>query len=296
MNTLMNNDLLKIEKEIVSMKNRVAQDLIQIGQKLIDAKRLVPHGEWSVWLSEKVGFSQRTANNLMRVAKELGENSQSLSNLEATKLYMLLELPSEERDVFIQENDLKTISTREMQRKIQSYKRNKNHFWNIVDKDYDPNIYDILVDDLKPFPNHAEFFWDITGKEWLNFIQSVDKDGIIVPIIITRDNMIVSGHQRVRACKDLGIESIPARYLYTNKSDEKLEDILLKTFITSNMFTGSCVFWLACAWQELYFGQIEKYEEYIKKFIEYDDSKYKEWLDNTREKRAEIKARKHALQ
>ena len=72
MNTLMNNDLLKIEKEIVSMKNRVAQDLIQIGQKLIDAKRLVPHGEWSVWLSEKVGFSQRTANNLMRVAKELG--------------------------------------------------------------------------------------------------------------------------------------------------------------------------------------------------------------------------------
>ena len=217
MKTLMNNDLLIIEKEIVSMKNRVAQDLIQIGQKLIDAKRLVPHGEWSAWLSEKVGFSQRTANNLMRVAKELGENSQSLSNLEATKLYMLLELPSEERDTFIQENDLKTISTREMQRKIQSYKRNKNHFWNIVDKDYDPNTYDIPVDDLKPFPNHAEFFWDITGKEWLNFIQSVDENGIIVPIIITRDNMIVSGHQRVRACKDLEIESIPARYLYTNK-------------------------------------------------------------------------------
>lgn len=99
MDTLMNNDLVKIEKEIVAMKNKVAQDLIQIGQKLIDAKCLVPHGKWGIWLSEKVGFSQRTANNLMRVAKELGGNSQSLSNLEATKLYMLLELPSEERDV-----------------------------------------------------------------------------------------------------------------------------------------------------------------------------------------------------
>ena len=60
---------------------------------------MISHGEWGEWLNDKVGFSQRTASNLMRIAKELG-NSQAISDLEATKIYMLMELPVEERERF----------------------------------------------------------------------------------------------------------------------------------------------------------------------------------------------------
>lgn len=89
----MNTELQRLEKEIITLKNQTAENIILMGQKFIEAKKLVPHGKWGNWLEEKIGFSQRTANQFMRIAQEYGSNSQAISNLEATKIYLLMELP-----------------------------------------------------------------------------------------------------------------------------------------------------------------------------------------------------------
>ena len=94
-----NEKLERIENEIITLKNQTAENMILMGQKFIEAKDLVSHGEWGKWLENKIGFSQRTANQLMRIAKEYSANSQAISNLEATKIYLLLELPMEEREI-----------------------------------------------------------------------------------------------------------------------------------------------------------------------------------------------------
>lgn len=285
---IVNMELEKIEQEIITLKNQTAENIILMGQKFIEAKKLVPHGGWGRWLEDKVGFSQRTANQFMRIAQEYGSNSQAISNLEATKIYLLMELPVEERENFVNQNDLQNMSTRDMKKKLKEYKRN-SEIWKIVDKVQDGKNYNVSVKDLKPFPNHEKYFWNMKGKNYVNFLQSIESSGVICPILITRDNMIISGHQRVRACKDLGIEIIPATYLCCeNPRNSSLNDILLQEFITSNMHTRSSVFYLACAWEQLYFGDSEKAKYYMDKFVSEGEQIDKEMEDWCKRKRAEI--------
>lgn len=279
----------QIENEIISLRNQTAQNLIKIGLKLIDAKNMIGHGEWGEWLNNKVGFSQRTASNLMRIAKELG-NSQAISDLEATKIYMLMELPVEERENFVKQNNLKDMSTREMKKIMKQYKRNGEGIYKVIDKIKDEKCHEIEVDKLNPFPNHENYFWDIKGKDYVKFLESIETSGVIQPILITRDNMIISGHQRVRACKDLGIETIPVNYMFSeNCTDMSLDELLLECFITSNMHTRSCVFYLALAWYDLFFDDGTKVDEYLQKFMEYDNAEYNQWLEGAREKISQMK-------
>ena len=176
MNTIIENTTLeKIEKEIITLKNQTAENIILMGQKFIEAKKLIPHGRWGEWLESKVGFSQRTANQFMRIAQEYGSNSQAISNLEATKIYLLMELPVEDRNNFISQNDLKNLSTREVKSRLQEYKRNNTELWKAVDKEQDFNTYDVRIDELKPLPNHEKYFGRIKGKNYVYFLDSIQR-------------------------------------------------------------------------------------------------------------------------
>ena len=84
----------------------------------------------------------------------------------------------------------------------------------------------VPVEDLKPHPQNNYFFDDMEGDKWKEFIESVKSRGIIEPIVITQDNVIVSGHQRVKACKELGITSIACKIHTYNNEDEVLQDLI----------------------------------------------------------------------
>ena len=84
----------------------------------------------------------------------------------------------------------------------------------------------INVNELKPHPRNNEFFDDMTGEKWKEFLESIKIRGIIEPIVITPDKTIVSGHQRVRACKELGIPTVMCDVHAYNNEDEVLQDLL----------------------------------------------------------------------
>lgn len=94
-----------ITSEILQMKEDAGNAIIGIGQRLIEAKSMLPHGEWLPWLTEQVEFSVSAANRFMRLAREW-TNSSALTNLGATKALTLLALPPEERQQFIKENHI----------------------------------------------------------------------------------------------------------------------------------------------------------------------------------------------
>lgn len=119
MNTIIENTALEqIEKEIITLKNQTAENIIQIGCKLIEAKKQLSHGEWGSWLENRVAFSQRTANQFMRIAKEFGSNPELLTDLGITKVGLLLDVPVEKRKDIIKNHDLRNMSTRELKRVI----------------------------------------------------------------------------------------------------------------------------------------------------------------------------------
>lgn len=91
-----------ITSEILRLKQDAGNAILGIGQRLIEAKAMLPHGEWLPWLTEQVEFSERTARNFMRLAREW-TNRQALADLGAAKALTLLALPPEERERFMEE-------------------------------------------------------------------------------------------------------------------------------------------------------------------------------------------------
>jgi len=95
-------DIEVITGEILDAKRAGGEAILTIGQRLIEAKALLSHGEWLPWLNEKCEFSERTARNFMRLAKDW-TNRQALADLGASKALALLALPESEREEFLSE-------------------------------------------------------------------------------------------------------------------------------------------------------------------------------------------------
>lgn len=115
---------------------------IEIGKKLIEAKSLVKHGDWGNWLQINVSYSKSTANNLMKIYQEYGsyqiEKSQAIGELGYTQAIALLGIKDpEEREKFIEDNDINELSTRELNKVIKELndtKKEKELIENKVEK------------------------------------------------------------------------------------------------------------------------------------------------------------------
>ena len=90
----------------------------------------------------------------------------------------------------------------------------------------------ININELKPHPRNNEFFDDMSGEKWKEFLESIKTRGVIEPIVITPDKVIVSGHQRVRAFKELGIRTIEGEIKQYGSEDEVLLDLIETTDTT----------------------------------------------------------------
>jgi DNA repair exonuclease SbcCD ATPase subunit len=118
-------DIEVITAEIQFYKAQAGTAIIEIGNRLIEAKEQLKHGEWLPWLSEKVDFSESSAQNFMRIAREYS-NPQALGDLGVQKALALLALPPSEREGFVEEThevngDEKTVtemSARELEQAV----------------------------------------------------------------------------------------------------------------------------------------------------------------------------------
>ena len=122
-----------IAAEINTIKKKVQQAVIfgaiEIGEKLMEAKSLVPQGEWGNWLENNVAYSQSTAENFMKLYKEYGGNqaslfdtwteSQTFGKLTYTQHLALLALPFSERQEFAEQNNVEDMSTRQLLKAVQ---------------------------------------------------------------------------------------------------------------------------------------------------------------------------------
>ena len=90
----------EVTQDILRSKAQAARAFIDIGKGLIEAKELLPHGEWLPWLQERVQFTPRHAQNFMQLAREAA-NTKSISHLDMSKARLVLELPAQEREAFI---------------------------------------------------------------------------------------------------------------------------------------------------------------------------------------------------
>ena len=134
-----NNELLRLSTEINTIKRQTATTIIQasieIGGRLVQAKKLVGHGNWENWLSANVDYSQRTASNLIRIFEEYDTSEGKLFGKDTTEVFAKLTTTQaiallgikdpDERAEFAENNDLSNMSTRELQEKIRALNAEK---------------------------------------------------------------------------------------------------------------------------------------------------------------------------
>lgn len=120
-------DIIAAEINIIKLQvqEAVIYGTIKIGEKLCEAKSLVPQGEWGKWLEENVEYSQSTAENMMKLYREYGgnqeslfdtwTNSQAFGKLTYTQHLALLSLPFADRQEFAEQNNVEAMSTRQLQ-------------------------------------------------------------------------------------------------------------------------------------------------------------------------------------
>ena len=126
-----------IAMEIVVIKNQTAQTIaraaFEIGQRLCEAKALVPAGEWMRYLEEKLDYKIGTAENLMRIYREFGDDQIDLTigkspaelfgQLNQSQMVAMFSLSPAERVELMEENpDLAEKSSREVKRLVEEKK------------------------------------------------------------------------------------------------------------------------------------------------------------------------------
>ena len=127
---------LVIEAELEMLKQDTRQketallcNYIEFGRRFEEAKAQLRHGEWGGWV-KKMEISQSTANNFMRLYREYGADQQSLfggvvksqtfANLTYSQAVLMLTVPEEERERFMEENNVAAMSSRELKEAIKA--------------------------------------------------------------------------------------------------------------------------------------------------------------------------------
>ena len=116
-----------VTAEIVMIRDncrKVLMDsVVQIGTRLEELKQLVPQGQWTAYLTDKLGYKPSTAQNYMRIAREFGDGQVGLDGRTAadtfgslgySQLLPLLGMAEEEREELAEEHDLPSMSSREI--------------------------------------------------------------------------------------------------------------------------------------------------------------------------------------
>ena len=147
----MNNELIRdpavIAAEINAIKNQTSgileaaftyakRSCFEIGKRLEEAKASVPFGEWGTWLEQNVSYSVSTANDLMRIYREFGNeqidmltgkcDAEIFEGLSQSQMVALFGLPKAMRAEFVEEHreELESgdMSVRDMKAEIASLK------------------------------------------------------------------------------------------------------------------------------------------------------------------------------
>lgn len=144
--------LPQIEVEIKFYLGQTAQNIIEVGKRLIQAKSLVQHGQWQTWLNDNFQLSKMTANRFMNVAERFGKSNIDVT-FTSTQMIALLSLPNtEETERFIEEKAAEgkavaDMTIKQLREEIAQYKNAIEQ----KDKDFQQTIAE-LEQELKDRP------------------------------------------------------------------------------------------------------------------------------------------------
>ena len=72
------------------------------------------------------------------------------------------------------------------------------------------DVSEASVSELDPHPKNQELYGDTTELDD-TFVDSIRQKGVLEPLVITQDKRVISGHRRLRAAQEVGVDNVPVR-------------------------------------------------------------------------------------
>lgn len=91
-------------------------------------------------------------------------------------------------------------------------------------------VLQLSTNALKIHPRNSEFFDDVSGEDYERFKSSIENEGILTPLVVAPDMTLISGHQRLKAAKDIGLATVPV-IVNENLTDDNMK---LRALIAAN--------------------------------------------------------------
>jgi ParB family chromosome partitioning protein len=90
-------------------------------------------------------------------------------------------------------------------------------------------VNQVPIDLLKPHPKNKEFFPDALPENiWQELVTDVRENGIINPLIVTTDYVVLAGHLRLEAAKEAGLERVPVVIRDVDPASDEAVELLIK--------------------------------------------------------------------
>ena len=117
-------ELASIEARIHFHVRTAYASIVEVGRCLIEAKAtgLIPHGQWEAWVREHAQMTETRAQKLMKIAREVPENSK-LSLLPISKIQEILSLPEPQREAMAQRAQAEDMTVKQLREEISAEKR-----------------------------------------------------------------------------------------------------------------------------------------------------------------------------
>jgi len=80
------------------------------------------------------------------------------------------------------------------------------------------------IEELTRHPLNQDVYGDLTLEP--DFIDSIEQHGILEPILIKSDGIIISGHRRYAAALEVGLDEIPVREVSYDSDLEEREAVI----------------------------------------------------------------------
>ena len=188
--TVIENPTPSPEELVVEIKrylNQTKENIIEIGNLLIQAKKQVSHGEWGKWLADNIDFTVRTADRFMKCAARFG-NWTASSNLNSSQMFELLALKAADTEEFFDSKaaegtPVENMSARTLREEVKKWRNEKKSVRkkSETSQENEPEIRDediqrlnqifILSDEL----TQTEYFKNVLKKYAKNNPDSVSK-------------------------------------------------------------------------------------------------------------------------
>jgi ParB-like chromosome segregation protein Spo0J len=92
---------------------------------------------------------------------------------------------------------------------------------------------------------NSEYFVEESEEYFTNLRNDIRQRGVIVPLIASRDGILIAGHNRLRIAIELKLPQVPVQYVQEDLSDEREREFIIKDNLFRRQLTTQ-------EWVELY--------------------------------------------